>query len=116
MSTSYYPKKNIKFEDILDNEELLKKEHGITLHIKEENDDSGTQKIYFFMDPEENYLRIYPNTDQSHTTFCRYGLNQVSHMISILGWVFDTPILDEHEIQYVREPDFDDEDTLYIEI
>ena len=104
MSTDYYPKKHIKFQDILDNEEILKKEHGLTIHREEKEYVSGDRKgqkymSYFFVDSQErNGLCIYPDMSNSGTTFCRYGLNDVSHIISTLEWVFDTPIFDEYSL------------------
>ena len=102
MSTDYYPKRDIKFQDILDNEELLKKEYGLTINRKEDEYVSGERKgqkymSYFFIDEhEENGLCIYP--DSKRTTFCRYGLNNVSDIVSNLEWVFDTPIFDEYSV------------------
>lgn len=108
MSTGYYPMNDIKFKDILDKEELLKKEYGLNIWKEEEECVSGEKYVSYFFIDEQNELYIDPGPQR--TIFMRYGPNDVSNIISILQRVFNTPIIDEYSLpeSYWRRLELED--------
>src|SRR5690242_5619908 len=94
MSTSYIPRKPIKFEDVAkwSNSTVEKSTKEINPFVREGTENFGIE------DEDGNFLRVYRSGQNA--VFKRWGRNNVEKILARIEEQFKTEIISEHEDDY----------------